>query len=89
MPQTYTLEFHTVLPDVFTKLKSELAKSAKVTTDQNGDLEISGDGITAEAHYDPASQVLTVNVLDWPWYLNIGMIHDQIQIALETAAKTA
>jgi hypothetical protein len=85
MSQTYTLEFHNVTVDVFLRLKTELAKSAKITTDPNGDLNISGDGIVAEAHYDPSSQTLTVDIMDRPWYVTVDNIRQHIMSALQAA----
>jgi hypothetical protein len=82
MSQTYTFEFQTVDPQVFLKLKQELSKYAKITTDPNGDLEISSHGIEAEARYDSSNQTLTVDLLDRPWFVTVSDFRRQLEAAL-------
>jgi hypothetical protein len=88
MSQTYSLEFHNVTAEVYRKLAGQLATAAKITTDPNGDLTISGQGIEAEAHYDAYALTVTVLILDRPWYLTVAAIRQYIESALEKALDT-
>jgi hypothetical protein len=86
MSQTYTLEFPTVAPQTFWKLKHDLAETARVETNPNGNVQISGAGIDAVAKYDPSKNILTVDILDrgiWP----VSIIKAQLAAALLTAAE--
>jgi hypothetical protein len=84
--QTYTLEFPTVAPQTFWKLKHELAKQSRVENKPDGTVSIQGAGIDAIANFDPVKNILTVDILDrgvWP----VAMIKSQIAAALLIAAQ--
>jgi hypothetical protein len=89
MSQAYVLTFPTVTARTFANLRNELAKSAKITTTAagTGNLAIIGDGIAAEAAYNPTNQTLIVTILDRPWYLTVSAIQDHIQKALFAATS--
>jgi hypothetical protein len=89
MSQTYTLTFPTVTTQVFLKLKHEISKTAKVQTEPDGTVDISGAGIEAEARYDSARQLLTVDLIDKPVFLTVDLIRQQIQSALLRCKTTA
>jgi len=84
---TYTLDFPTVTQETFLKLKTKLGEYAAVHLNQDGDLDITSDlGIKAKARYNAASQILSVELIDRPWFVTVTAFRNEIQRALQRAA---
>jgi hypothetical protein len=69
-----------VTPAKFAAMKTQLAAQATVT-----DTTITGHGVTANYTYDPASQVLTVDVIHHPFYIPVSAIENQLRNAVDAA----
>jgi hypothetical protein len=73
-----------VTPAEVAKMATELAKApdTKVLTTSENHYSVSGHGVVASVVYNPATLLLTVQVLSKPFFVSEGMIHNEIVAAL-------
>ncbi len=64
----------------FNSLRTQLSGQAEVTGTTDG--TIAGHGVTANYQYDSASQTLSVDVIQHPFYIPESMIESQLRAAL-------
>ena len=74
-----------VSPAQMLKLRGELEadRGSHIEATAPDHYTIDGHGLTVDAAYDAASETLTVEVVDKPWYVSASMIHDKIVQSLQ------
>lgn len=78
--------FTNVTPSHIEAMIAKLESSHGVIMTQTGPQTycISGSGVKAEASYDPATLILTVDVEKHPWLISEGGVRAKIQAALDS-----